>query len=144
MTDLPKLEDFPYQDYDKLRYDDMDTLGHVSNVIFANLMATGRAGVLNYPGIDAWTNKSLTFVLARLEIDYRAELFWPGTVQVGTGVKSIGNSSLVLTQALYQEQKRVATGISVMVQVDASTHRPLPLSAETRAILAGLMLKAPV
>lgn len=141
MTDLPKLEDFPHQDYDKLRYDDMDTLGHVSNVVFGNLLATGRAGILNLPGIDAWTNKSLTFVLARLEIDYRAELFWPGVVKVGTGVKSIGNSSLVLAQALFQEQKCVATGLSVMVQVDAASHRPTPIGGETRAILEGLMLK---
>ena len=141
MIDLPKLEDFPHHDYDKLRYGDMDNLGHVNNAVFATLLETGRTGLLNHPDIDAWTLKDYSYVLARLEIDFRAELLWPGTVQIGTAVKSVGKSSMVLVQALFQDQKCAATGLSVLVQVDKVTHKPVPLSEENRAILEGLMLK---
>ena len=141
MTEPPRLEDFPYQDYDKLRYSDLDPLGHVNNEVFATLFSTGRTGLLGKSEIDAWNHEHVTFVLARLELDYRAELLWPGTVQGGTGIKSVGNSSLKLFQALYQEQNCVATAHTVMVQVDTKTHRPVPISEATRAVMARFMVQ---
>lgn len=141
MTDLPKLEDFPAQDYDKLRYSDMDTQGHINNAVFTTLFETGRASLLGQPSIDAWNNQHYAYVLARLEVDYHAELLWPGVVHVGTGVKSIGRTSLVLAQALFKDDVCVATALNVMVQIGKASHRPEPFSDEIRAILAGLMLK---
>ncbi len=142
-SDLPKLGDFPAQDYDKLRYGDMDTQGHVNNAVFTTLLETGRTSLLSHPQINAWKNGAYAYVIARLEVDYRAELVWPGLVHVGTGVKSIGKSSMVLEQALYQDEKCVATAQSVMVQVGKISHRPEPITAATRAILEGFLLKSP-
>jgi acyl-CoA thioester hydrolase len=141
MTDLPKLEDFPAQDYDKLRYGDMDSQGHVNNAVFTTLLETGRTSLLSHPGINAWIHGGYAYVIARLAVDYRAELVWPGLVHIGTGVKSIGKSSIVLEQGLYQGEKCVATAQSVMVQVGKASHRPEPITDATRAILEGLMLK---
>jgi acyl-CoA thioester hydrolase len=141
MTDLPKLEDFPAKDYDKLRYSDMDTQGHVNNAVFTTLLETGRTSLLNHPDINAWNHRQYGYMIARLEVDYRAELRWPGVVHVGTAVKSIGKSSFVLAQALFKDDVCVVTAQSVMVQVGKTSHRPEPISDETRAILTGLMLK---
>lgn len=143
MTDLPKLQDFPAQDYDKLRYGDMDTQGHVNNAVFTTLLETGRTSLLSHPQINAWQHGDYAYVIARLEVDYRAELLWPGLVHIGTAVKSIGKSSMVLVQGLYQDEKCVATAQSVMVQVGKASHKPEPITEATRAILEGLMLKAP-
>ena len=41
------------------------------------------------------------FVIARLSLDYLGEILWPGTVEIGTAVKAVGNSSLTFTQALF-------------------------------------------
>ncbi len=142
MTEPPKIEDFPHQDYDKLRYGDLDTLGHVNNVVFATLFSTGRTGLFGLPDIDAWNRADVTFVIARLELDYHAELRWPGTVESGTGIKSIGKSSIALFQALYQAQNCVATAHTVMVQVSAKTHRPVPISDTMRALLAPYMFRS--
>ena len=49
-----------------------------------------------------------SFVIARIAIDYRAELFWPGRVDIGTGVKMVGNSSVTFLQALFQGEKLAA------------------------------------
>jgi len=141
MTELPKLADYPAHDYDKLRYSDMDTQGHVNNAVFTTLLETGRTSLLNHPTINAWNHSKYAYVIARLEVDYRAELRWPGLVHVGTGVKSIGKSSIVLAQALFMDDVCVVTAQSVMVQVGKTSHRPEPLSEDTRAILAGLMFK---
>jgi acyl-CoA thioester hydrolase len=144
MTELLKLEDFPQQDYDKLRYDDMDTLNHVSNVQFATFFSTGRSGIILRLVTDVARKERVAYVVGRLEIDYKAEIFWPGTVEVGTAVKSIGRTSAVLTQALYQKQKCVATAVTVMVQVDQATHKPAPISDASRALLESLMFKPAV
>lgn len=135
MTESPKLEDFPRKDYDKLRYGDMDPLGHVNNAVYTTLLETGRTSLLALPGIDAWTDKRLTFVIARLELDYRQELRWPGLVHIGTAVKSVGKTSIVLEQAVFMDDVCAATASSVMVQVDVQTHRPAPIDEPTREIL---------
>jgi acyl-CoA thioester hydrolase len=141
MTEQPKLEDYPSKDYDKLRYSDMDTQGHVNNAVFTTLLETGRTTLLNHPSINAWQHQQHAYVIARLEVDYRAELRWPGLVHIGTGILSVGKSSVVLAQALFKDDICVVTAQCVMVQVDKTTHRPSPIGEETRAILAGLMLK---
>ncbi len=141
MTSLLKLEDFPFKDYDKLRYGDMDALGHINNAVYVTMLETGRAGLLSHPQIDAWNHEQFTFVIARIEIDYRNEVRWPGLVHVGTAVKSIGTSSMVLHQALFNNDICVLTAQSVMVQVDKQAHRPAPITPATRAVLETLMFK---
>jgi acyl-CoA thioester hydrolase len=141
MNNLPKLQDFPAQDYDKLRYSDMDTQGHINNAVFTTLFETGRASLLGQPSINAWNNQQYAYVLARLEVDYHAELRWPGIVHVGTAVKSIGRTSLVLAQSLFKDDTCVASALNVMVQIGKTSHRPEPFTDEIRAVLSSLMLK---
>jgi len=141
MTKLPKLEDFPVQDFDKIRYGDTDRQGHVNNAVFSTFLETGRASLLNHPGINAWRHDVYSYVIARLELDYRAELHWPGLVSVGTGITSIGNSSVVMRQALFHEQNCVATALIVMVQIGKTSKRPVPFTPEIRRLLEALQIK---
>jgi len=134
-----KLHDFPARNFDKLRYGDTDRQGHVNNAVFATLFETGRVGVF-HEGETPLLMKGFSFVIARIEIDYRAELFWPGRVEIGTGVKAVGNSSVRFVQALFQGEKLAAVAESVVVQVDSSTRRSSPLGEVARARLAGLMM----
>lgn len=141
MTPLLKLTDFPARTYDKLRYGDTDRQGHVNNAVFTTLFETGRLTLMeaNRPLLEP----GFTFVVARLCADYRAEIFWPGTVEIGTGVKSVGNSSITFIQALFQGEKCVATAESVVVQVDAKEHRPAPIGEKMRGLLEKLRLAVP-
>ncbi len=136
MNELPKLDNFPSRTYDKLRYGDTDRQGHVNNAVFVTLLETGRVSILD--SIRPMREPHLSFVIARLCIDYRAEIFWPGTVEIGTGVKSIGASSITFAQGLFQNGKCVATAESVVVQVDARTRRAAPLSDGLRQEYAAL------
>lgn len=142
MSDLPKLADYPSQTYDKLRYGDTDRQGHVNNAVFTTLLETGRIALLEAAGRPL-REAEFSFVIARLCLDYRAEIFWPGTVEIGTAVKTIGNSSVTFAQALFQAGKCVATAESVVVQVDAHSHRAAPLGQEMRTKLAALVLATP-
>jgi acyl-CoA thioester hydrolase len=139
MTRLLKLADFPARTYDKLRYGDTDRQGHVNNAVFTTLLETGRVAVLEE--VDRPLREpGFNYVIARLCVDYLGEIFWPGTVEIGTGVKSIGNSSVTLTQALFQNEKCVATAESVIVQVNAKEHRSVRLSEKMRGLLEKLTM----
>ncbi len=141
MTALPKLADFPAQTYDKLRFGDTDKFGHVNNAVFVTLLETGRVSLLDAAG-GPERKAGFHFVIANINLDYRAEIFWPGTVEIGSALKSIGNSSVAFTQALFQNEKCVATAESVLVQIDSRTNRPAPISDATRAALAAFMVES--
>jgi acyl-CoA thioester hydrolase len=134
------LADFPVKNFDKLRYGDTDRQGHINNAVFATLFETGRVGVI-HEGETKLLSPGFSFVIARIAIDYRAELFWPGRVEIGTGVKAIGRSSVTFAQALFQDEKLAAVAESVVVQVDAATRKPAGLDDVVRGRLAGLMMK---
>jgi hypothetical protein len=80
------------------------------------------------------TPLSPQFVLARLILDYRREMRWPGAVEIGTRVERIGRSSITLAQALFQNDCCVATAQSVAVLIDARSRRacPIPLASVQR------------
>jgi len=140
MPELPKLSDFPCQTFDKLRFGDTDALGHINNAVFITLLETGRIATLNM--VQPKDMKQVpTFVIARIALDLRAEIFWPGTVEIGSGVTAIGNSSISFTQALFQKEKCVATAQSVLVHFDRAAHRAAPLTEEMRAAVAAVMMK---
>ena len=136
---LPKLSDFPLRDHDKLRYGDTDRQGHVNNAVFSTFLETGRVGMLESAAAVRMRGP-FSFVIARLNLDYREEILWPGRVEIGTGVAQIGNTSITVSQALFQEEKCVATAQSVVVQVHAPSKRTVPLGDELRQYLTELLL----
>jgi len=129
MTRQARLQDFPLHSFDKLRYGDTDRQGHVNNAVFATLLETGRVE-LAYPDGKPLMDAGCSFVIARLELDYIAEILWPGRVDIGTRVKSIGRSSLRLEQALFQNDRLVGWAECVVVQVNGATHKAQAFSDE--------------
>lgn len=122
------LADFTFRTTDKIRYSDTDRQGHVNNAVFAKFLETGRVEILYDPAFPLLVPDS-AFVIARLVLDFRAEMAWPGTVQIGTRIASIGRSSLTLEQALFQDARCVASAETIIVLIDTSTRRSKPFSA---------------
>jgi acyl-CoA thioester hydrolase len=114
--------------HDKLRYNDTDRQGHVNNAVFATFCETGRVAFL-YDKSLALAAPGCNFVVARLAIDFRAELYFPGMVDIGTRVLKIGRSSFVVGQGIFKGELCVATAESVCVQINDETRRSEPLSA---------------
>jgi acyl-CoA thioesterase FadM/GNAT superfamily N-acetyltransferase len=127
MTREARLEDFPLRTFDKLRFGDTDRQGHVNNAVFATLLESGRVEML-YGGPVPLSDPGCSFVIARLELDFIGEMMWPGRVDIGTRLHSIGRSSLRLEQALFQDSRPAAFSQSVVVQVDQTTRKPRALS----------------
>ena len=137
MQEAPTLDDYPFQSVDKLRFADTDTQGHVNNAVFSTLLETGRveflrhqSGQLGQPGT--------AIVIARLVLDFRGEIYWPGEARIGTRIGRIGRSSLSFDQAIFQNDACVATAETIVVQIDQDSRRSKPFTEETVARLKSL------
>jgi acyl-CoA thioester hydrolase len=130
----PSLEHYVQIAREKLRYADTDRQGHVNNAVFVTFLESGRVEILLNGGVDL-RGPNGAFVLARLVLDYRKEMNWPGEIEIGTNVLSIGRSSVRLAQALFQQGECVATAESIVVLTDAATRRSKPFSDAARAFL---------
>lgn len=138
MPDDLAITDFPLWARDKLRYGDTDRQGHINNAVFSTFLETGRVELI-YDRARGLVEPGTAFVIARLEMDFRSELLWPGEVEIGTRVASVGRSSVRLEQAIFQGERCVASGITVMVQMDETTRKSRPFSESVREQLLALM-----
>ncbi len=131
------LADYPIWAIEKLRFADTDRNGHITNSVFAVCCQNARMELLCDPRrVPIPSNTQ--FVVARLLLEFRAEMHWPSTVEVGTRIDRIGRSSLTLSQALFVGSDCVATSQSVVVLIDAATRRSTCLPAETASALHGI------
>lgn len=122
---------------DVLRYADTDRQGHVNNAVFATFLESGRVRVLYDPDRPLAPDGA-AFVIARLVLDFRAEIRWPGEVEIGTAVARLGRSSVTLVQGLFVGGTCAATAESVIVLMDETTRRSRPFPDESRALLESL------
>ncbi|MCW5689803.1 MAG: acyl-CoA thioesterase [Pseudolabrys sp.] len=129
--------DYPLWARDTIRYGDTDKQGHVNNAVFSTFLETGRVQFLLNSGRPIRA-PGTNFVLARLVLDYKAEMLWPGEADIGTRVKSVGKSSFVLEQIVMQGDTVTAVAETVMVMVDEKTRKSCPLPEASVAALTAL------
>jgi len=134
---LPRLEQFPGQTGEQIRYGDLDPQGHVNNTVFATFFETGRVMLLREPK-NLLNPPGATSVLARLDIHFVQELHWPGAVEIGTGTLEIGRSSYTFLQAIFHGGGCAATARATMVMIDSATRRARPLPGDVVARLEKL------
>jgi acyl-CoA thioester hydrolase len=128
----PRLEDFPYRLSDNVRFADLDPNQHVNNAVYATYFETGRVSLVKDRSYGLIPS-GLTWILVRLDIHFRAELRWPGTIEMGLGVAKFGRTSVTFDQVVFSEGRCVASAQAVTVLIDESTRKSTPL---TEAILA--------
>lgn len=118
-----------------LRWRDMDMLGHLNQAVYHALLEEGRWELFAKAG-DA---TSFSFVLARIELDYRAEVRHEhGHVDVVVRVGALGRSSVTIEHEIALPDGTVAAaGRSVLVAWDAQRRSARELSERERAALTG-------
>jgi acyl-CoA thioester hydrolase len=122
-----------------VRWRDMDALGHVNHAVFLTYLEVGRdAFFIHMLGNDP------IYVVARLEIDFRAEIptaeEW---VRVRVEVDRLGTTSLTTRETITTSGGTVAAQARVItVRWDQAAHRPIPFSPEERERLTAVMARA--
>ena len=129
LDSTPRLEDFPYRLTDNVRFADLDPNQHVNNAVYASYFETGRVTLVKDRSYGLMPS-GLGWMLVRLDIHFRAELRWPGTIEMGLGVAKFGRTSVTFDQVVFSEGKCVASAQSVMVLIDESTRKATPLTSE--------------
>ena len=133
-TDLnanPQLEDFPYRLTDNVRFADLDPNHHVNNAVYATYFETGRVTLMKDRSYGL-VPEGLAWIMVRLDIHFRAELKWPGLIEMGLGVSKFGRTSVTFDQVVFSETRCVASSQSVSVLIDEISRRPVPLTDEVR------------
>jgi acyl-CoA thioester hydrolase len=120
-----------------LRWRDMDLLGHLNQAVYHELLEEARAALLTSIAVPG--ERYATYVLARVELDYRHEVRKSdGTVDVVVRVGRVGTKSLTLEHDILLPDGTVAaTGTSVLVGWDGQARGARALSDAERAALAG-------
>lgn len=128
--DLSDRHVFDHWTQEGIRWSDTDQLGHVNHLAIGAYVEAGRGAFMMRFGQARQT--PLTFVTARLSINYLSELHWPGHVQVGTTLLCVGNSSCTLGHAVFSHAKCVASAISVLVLIDSVSRASMRIPDDVR------------
>jgi acyl-CoA thioester hydrolase len=129
LESTPRLEDFPFRLSDNVRFGDLDPNQHVNNAVYATYFETGRVTLMKRPEYGL-TPQGLAWIMVRLDIHFRAELHWPGTIELGLGVVKLGRTSVTFEQVVFSHDRCVASAISVGVMIDEASRRPTPLTED--------------
>ena len=110
-----------------MRFRDCDAMGHVNNAVYSTYLEEARIGVLG---------DLIDFILARVEIDFRAELRMGEEVEVRTRCSRIGTKSFDLEHVIEATGGRVvAEAKSVLVSYDYERSESVPVPDGLRARL---------
>jgi len=131
----PRLEDFPYRLSDNVRFADLDPNQHVNNAVYATYFETGRVTLMKDHSYGLMP-EGLGWIMVRIDIHFRAELHWPGQIELGLGVAKFGRTSVSFDQVVFSEGKCVASARAITVLIDEVTRKPVPLTPELKAKFA--------
>jgi acyl-CoA thioester hydrolase len=115
-----------------VRWRDVDALGHVNHAVFLTYLEEGRDAFF------AQTFGEPDYVVARVEIDLRAEVRYPERrVTVRLEVERLGTTSLTTHETVLTQAGEVAAEARVVtVRWDRRARKPVPFSEAERARLA--------
>lgn len=109
------------------RFNEMDGLGHINNTVVAKWFEGARDPIFKWftPGLDL---KAWKLILAKLTIEFEAELHYGTDVELRTYICRIGSSSFDVFQEAWQKGARAAYGVTVMVHLDYANKvsQPIP------------------
>jgi len=135
MAPSRKAEDYRWWTEERVRFNDLDLVGHVNNIAYCIYVETGRAGFLGEIGF--WVMGAVRAnVIARTEMDYLHEVRFPADLRIGVSVLAMGTRSVTLGIAIFNGEVCVLTARNVIVRFDTSTRSSVPLDDAERAMFA--------
>ena len=132
--DLTTRDSFHHWTPVTIRYSDQDAMAHVNNTALATYVEAARTAFI-YDLILKGEMQGMEFILARLIIEYRSELHYPGMVEVGARLIRVGNKSLTTGYGVFKGDECVATSECVNVFYDMATRKTVVPSESIRAAL---------
>lgn len=109
------------------RFNETDALGHINNTVLATWFEGARDKVFQVFTANL-APSDWRLILAKFSIEFHAELFYGEAVEIRTWVSRVGGSSFDVTQEAWQQGRRCASGVAVLVHYDFTSKQSVPLS----------------
>ena len=121
----------------EVRFRDCDALGHVNNAVYLTYLEQARFA--HWQRLTGVTGIPRSFIVARVECDYRAPAMAGERLIVRLHVASVGNSSFTFEYEIVNGRTRqvVATARTVQVMYDYVAARSVRIPDDVRARLEG-------
>ncbi len=105
----------------------MDANGHVNNTVYYRYFENARVEIFKEL-INSRNETEVGPVLAYMNCHFVKPISFPDKVVVGTRVKSLGRTSIVLEHVIHSDNVEIAAhGESVIVIYDFANKRKMPL-----------------
>ncbi|MFN2471187.1 MAG: acyl-CoA thioesterase [Gaiellaceae bacterium] len=114
------MGDYPFLHVERVRFRDLDAMGHLNNAVFATYVEQARIEYLRQTGVISgpFYDGRMSMILARLEIDFLAPGEPEGEVEIGVRPARLGTKSFELEYELRQAGRVIAGARSVLVAYD--------------------------
>jgi acyl-CoA thioester hydrolase len=127
----------------RVRFRDCDPLGHVNNAVYLTYLEDARLTLWQgqLGGVartDEQGRRGEGFILARAEVDFRAQVRFGAELEVRLALAAFGRTSATYDYEIVdlKSNMTVATAKTVQVWFDYDTQKPVPLSEETKRKLS--------
>ena len=112
---------------EKIRYQDLDPNGHVSNIAYLVYAEGARLALRRSVKARTLDADAGSWVIASSAIKFLKPSLFPGVIEIGVTLVHAGRTSFSLGYGMFQKDDCVAVACSRSVQVDSQTKMPVPL-----------------
>ena len=119
------MDGFPFEHRERVRFRDLDSLGHVNNAVYLTYLEQGRVAFLEARGATPDC-----VIVGRVEIDFRSPLALGEEVAIGVRLGRLGTKSFDLEYELRAGGRLVAEARDVNVVYDYERREPAAIPDE--------------
>ncbi len=117
----------------EVRFRDCDPMGHVNNAVYLTYLELARFAYWKAAGLDRLEGE-ISYIMARVEIDFRASATHGNVLDVGLSITGIGRSSFSMAYEIRDQNGRlVSAAKSVQVTYDYAAGVSIPVPDAIRA-----------
>lgn len=131
----------------QLRFSDVDVLGHVNNSVYFSLYDLAKTAYMQAvrQGEDAIDYRRTSMVVANLNANFFAPVFFSDRLAIQTSAVHLGNKSFVLYQrAICEDTGEVKCECrTVMVAFDVASQQAVPIPREWKEAICRFEGKTP-
>lgn len=130
-----EADTYPCKSDLRVRFNDIDILGHVNNVVYLSLFDTAKADYLQNAMRGDMNWQRVESVIANINCSFINSAYFGEPLSVYTRCQEMGTKHFVLRQVMINSDTGQVKAMcdTVMVSYDPDTKTTTPVSAATRA-----------
>jgi acyl-CoA thioester hydrolase len=136
-------EGWPFTHTDRVRFGDLDAMGHLNNVAFLQFFESARIAFLKtlIPEHDPTQPSDFGLIFAECKINYRSPAFFDEDIATSVRPAEIARSSfrIEFEMRAQRDERLLAEGYGVLVGYRYAEAKAAPLPDRVRAVLEPLI-----